>query len=589
MKRAAQLLLRLGLAVSACGILFGQGSQPAVVSRIGTIQLTGVEPNADDGYLGIQSSPEVDVRFSKPQTSGTIKPARVPAAHVPAPPASVVSSEGVFGFSGLTHLDQRLAPTGVAGGINLSLTPPDQGLAVGNGYVIETVNNAIAVYSAASRSRLAVEAMSALFGIAPDFNTITGQSGPFLSDPRVYYDWASQRFFVTELEIDTVPATGAFSGPSSVLIAVSATNSPFGSWFLYRLDTTNDGNPAFGSCPCYGDQPLIGADANGFYVATNAFSTFQDTFRGANVYALRKADLIAGSAPSGRRFAPLLQAPDTVAYSIQPATVPPGGAWAPNTEYFVSSLDPNNTLDNRLTVWALIGTDNLSSAVLSLGTVDVEVYGLPPAMQQKSGPTPLLDQLAHGPSIFADGSLYKNHLELIESNDDRMQQVVYAAGYLWTGLNTVVKPPHGPVRSGVAWFILKPSVSGVAVSGTVAKQGYLTLDQNSLAYPSIGVNASGKGVIGVSAIGQDLYPSAAYARLDAVNGAGPLIIAGAGAGPLDDFSGYAPFGFRAARWGDYSAAVADENGSIWVANEYIPNAPRTVLTNWGTFISKVIP
>ncbi len=589
MKRAARLLWLLGLAVSASSILFGQGSQPAVVSRLGTTHLTGTQLNADDGYLGIQSSPEVDIRFSKPQTSGTISPARVPAAHVPRPPASLVSSEALFGFSGLTHADQRFAPTGVADGINLSTTPPDQGLAVGNGYVIETVNSAIAVYDAASGSRLAVAAMSGFFGLPPDLNTVSGEYGPFLTDPRVYYDWDSQRFFVTELEIDTVPATGAFSGSSSVLIAVSASNDPFGLWRLYKLDTTNDGNPVFGSCPCYGDQPLMGADANAFYVTTNAFSIFQGAFRGANVYALRKTDLIDGLVPLGRRFAPLLQAQDTVAYSIQPATVPPGGAWAPNTEYFVSALDPTNTLDNRLTVWALIGTDSLSSAELSLGTVDVEVYGLPPAMEQKSGSTPLLDLLRNGPSIFVDGSLYKNHLELIESNDDRLQQVVYAGGYLWTGLNTVVKPPHGPVRSGVAWFIIQPSVSGVAVSGKVANQGYLSLDRNSLAFPSIGVNASGKGVIGVSAIGQDLYPSAAYARLDAVNGVGPLIIAGEGAAPLDDFSGYAPFGFRAARWGDYSAAVADENGSVWVANEYIPNAPRAALANWGTFISKVDP
>ena len=93
----------------------------------------------------------------------------------------------------------------------------------------------------------------------------------------------------------------------------------------------------------------------------------------------------------------------------------------------------------------------------------------------------------------------------------------------------------------------------------------------------------------MSVIGQDLYPSAAYARVDAVNGAGPLVITRAGAAPLDDFSGYVPFGSRVARWGDYSAAVADENDDIWVASEYVPNAPRTLLSNWGTFVSKVQP
>ena len=123
----------------------------------------------------------------------------------------------------------------------------------------------------------------------------------------------------------------------------------------------------------------------------------------------------------------------------------------------------------------------------------------------------------------------------------------------------------------------------------MVNQGYLSLNNNNVVFPSIGVNAAGKGVIGVSVIGADLYPSAAWARVDAFSGAGPLVIAGNGAGPLDDFSGYAPFGFRAARWGDYSAAVADESGAIWLANEYVPNAPRTVLTNWGTFVSKVQP
>jgi len=272
MKRATQLLPLVLLTLSACTILLGEGSQPATVTRIGTIHLTGGDPNADNGYLGIQSSPEVDVQFSKPQISGSVKPARVRAAHVPTPGASAIASEAVSGFLGLTHRDQRLAPTGVTGGINLSTTPPDQGLAVGNGYVIEAVNNAIAVYSATSMSRLGIEALSAFYGVAPELNTNSGLSGPFLSDPRAYYDWASQRFFVTETEIDEDPATAAFTGPSSIFIAVSTTNNPFDPWFLYKIVTTTDGNPIFGACPCYGDQPLIGADANALYVTTNAFS-----------------------------------------------------------------------------------------------------------------------------------------------------------------------------------------------------------------------------------------------------------------------------------------------------------------------------
>lgn len=58
----------------------------------------------------------------------------------------------------------------------------------------------------------------------------------------------------------------------------------------------------------------------------------------------------------------------------------------------------------------------------------------------------------------------------------------------------------------------------------------------------------------------------------------------------DGFTRYPFFGgSRAARWGDYSAAVADADGSIWFANEYISNSPRTVLANWRTFIGNIFP
>src|SRR5258708_16613276 len=130
-------------------------------------------------------------------------------------------------------------------------------------------------------------------------------------------------------------------------------------------------------------------------------------------------------------------------------------------------------------------------------------------MAQRDGATPLLDRLANGPSLFADGSLYKNHLELIESNDDRLQQVVYAAGRLWTGLNTVVKTKNGPVAAAAAWFIVQPAVSGATVTGTVVNQGYLSLNGNHAVFPSICVNAAGKGVIAVTAIRPDQYPSPA--------------------------------------------------------------------------------
>lgn len=54
-----------------------------------------------------------------------------------------------FGFEGLNFYQQRYA----RGGNQFSVEPPDQGLCVGNGYVVEAVNDVLNVYSAATGSR----------------------------------------------------------------------------------------------------------------------------------------------------------------------------------------------------------------------------------------------------------------------------------------------------------------------------------------------------------------------------------------------------------------------------------------------------
>src|SRR5262249_1556514 len=149
------------------------------------------------------------------------------------------------------------------------------------------------------------------------------------------------------------------------------------------------------------------------------------------------------------------------------------------------------------------------------------------------------------------------HLPLVASNSDYMHQTVYAAGRLWCALNTVVKPENATVQTGIAWFIVIPSWAGSSLSGSVANQGYISVNRNSVALPSVATNSAGRGIIGFSLIGPDYYPSAAYVTLD-VAGAGDVQIAKPGTGPDDGITGYVTFFGRVGSWGDYSAAQADE-------------------------------
>jgi hypothetical protein len=581
--------LRLMTLATAVSLASGAPKITRLISR-GTGHLSMAKSATAETGFETRQNPATDAQFIR-GVNGKISPARLPADGLPTPAASpIVPGLGFSGFAGISHLQQRLA----GGGNQFSLEPPDQALAVGNGFVLESVNLAIAAYTPTG-TLLAIDSLNDFFGLAPAIlRTVSPPVfGPFTSDPRAYYDASTGRWFVTVLEIDTDPATGAFKGGSSVLIAVSQTSSPLGGWNLFAIDTTNAGDPInHPGCPCFGDQPLIGADANGFYVTTNEFSIAGPNFNGAQIYATSKTLLESGTQGAVVSFSGLPLA-EGVSFSVQPATTPPGGTFESakgGTEYFVSSLDFSATLDNRIAVWAMTNTSSLADATPTVAiqslVISSEVYGQTPAMQQKPGPLPLADLLKTKNNI--EGITTNEHLELINANDDRLQQVVFADGSLWTSLNTVVKPPNGPTRVGAAWFIVTPSVAGTTLSATMTKQGYVVADQENLAFPSIGVNKDGKGIMAFTLIGPDFFPSAAFATIDKANGTGDIQISGPGAGPDDGFTGYGAFGGRVARWGDYTTAVADADGSIWTGVEFIPGGARTVLANWGTFLTHVL-
>ena len=523
-------------------------------------------------------------------------------AVVPNPAPSTITSGNVAGFDGISHRDQRLADNGN----QQSLEPPDQGLCVGNGHVIEAVNTALTIRSANSFAvELPTIALSTFFGLPDAVNRQTNPItiGPFLSDPRCYFDVQTQRFYVTVLEIDRDPASGDFGTHAATLVAVSQSSDPTGAWGVFSIDATDDGTngtPVHADCPCFGDQPVIGADANGLYFSTNEYniSPFGTAFNGAQIYALSKRGLAAAALslsstlPAlvhlqagnlGMSFAPVDGNPAAIA-SVQPARTPPGAAYAPDVEYLLSSFDVNvNKSDQRLAVWALSNTHTLDSAAPSLRltarVLATEPYaGGPPAgtpVVQRPGPRPL-------------GDLVGEALPTVNADDDRMQAPTYVNGLLYATLSTGVGSANNVSRTGVAWFVILPFTIADRVGGIVANQGYVAApDTTSLMYPAVGLNRRGQGVIAVSLTGPSDYPSFGYIDFTAFGPIGGVHIVRPGVAPEDGFTCYVAEGSAPpCRWGDYSYAESDEAGNLWVAGEDIPG-PRTTLANWGTFVARL--
>ena len=244
---------------------------------------------------------------------------------------------GEVGFSALGGVQQAAT----AGGVDLE--PPDQGLCAGGGYVMEFINNALAIYNKSGAQ---------LMGAVGSATAFLQPTTDFFSDPRCYYDAPTQRWFYQEFVVGATTATQ--------FEAVSNTQDPTGTYTVYSWDTT-DASTA--GCPCFGDYDQFGADANGIYIATDEFSISPTgPYNGVIIYAISKA-LLETAAATGILppvFAyRLTKDPFGQPYIVAPTSTPPGAKFAPNTEYFVES-NGNASSDNHLVVYALNNTSQLT-------------------------------------------------------------------------------------------------------------------------------------------------------------------------------------------------------------------------------------
>jgi hypothetical protein len=578
--------------------------------------------SADSALLAGELRPEPDeASGGDAQFHDDPGPAPVPSTQAPKPPLQrIVDATGTPHYAGISHFDQRVAGSDKFANTQGSLEPPDQGLCVGNGFVVETVNTVIRVRNTAGALQADDMPLNQFFGLHPEIirnaPPVPPVFGEFTSDPKCYFDSAAGgRWFVSLLELDIDPATGDFTGGSHLLLAVSTGRNPTGDFNLFSLDTTNDGRgdtPKHHNCPCFGDQPLIGADAYGFYVSTNEFPTLVAGFNGAIVYAFSKKALTAGSDGTVVSFFQKTLA-EGQAYTLQPTTTPPGAAYASEnggSEYFLSTLEFTGGLDNRIALWSMTNTSSLASAhpklKMAVKVLTTEVYGMPPVMNQRDGRTPLRDLLK---SKYAMAYLgvepVREKLPLLNSNGDAMAQTIYLNGRVWGSLSTVITSGSGGPRVGVAWFAVTPS-TGKKLDGAVTTQGYVAVDRNHLAFPAIAANAGGRILVSFSLLGPGYFPSTAYSWLDTAAGTGDVRIVSRGVGPADGFTGYPsldPGDNGVERWGDYSAATADAAGNLWFATEAINQSctfseflndtncggERTILANWGTVVAKVHP
>lgn len=533
-----------------------------------TVNLSHIASSAS--LLGAGVYPEVKVSPTLSKFPG----AKAAALAVPGMKSMPVTTAGLFGFNGLTHRDQRLANNGN----QFSVEPPSPSIAVGNGYILEGVNNAVEVYNTAGTPLLPmVLATNQVFGLGPALNRATGDYGVFPTDIRVFYDQSISRWFILQRSQDN-DINGNNLDSSHLYIAVSQTADPTQTYNVYTINTTNGSHFR---CPCIADYPQIGADQYGFYISANEYDTFFNSFVDAEIFAISKTALMNGSiAPGMAQFT--IPFNSGYEFAIQPATTPPGASYFltnGGVEYFVSS-QARFLPDSNLALWAMSNTASLNATTPNLAltqtTVPALPYASPDIVRQRPGPLP------YGSSLTPPASL-----AFLDGGDTRVLSVSYAGGRLYTTLASLVTDEASTILSGGVYNIMSPALRNGLLMGSTLRQGYLLVKNNSLLRPALAVNAQGKGAITFTLVGPDYFPSAAFIPIDTFSTGSAVGIVAPGTAPEDGFTGYD--GGNVARWGDYSSAVAASDGSIWMSTEYIPNLPRTPLANWGSFVFRYIP
>jgi hypothetical protein len=613
----------------------------------GTTSIRASAPTVEDGPQQPELRPGAEGEegagsFNRPRPG--FKNGKFPKKPLDAP---TVNSSAVAGsnseldlsFDGLNHFDQRYAN----GGNQFSLEPPDQGLCVGNGYVVEAINSVLQVWDTDGNPLTGAQDLNTFFGYPAAIDRTTFEYGPDVIDPVCYFDPENERFVVA---ITTLHSTldGDFTGRNTIDLAVSNTGDPTGDWTVYYVPAQNDGSedtPDHGCLlndegdpgPCFQDYPHIGADANGVYITTNEYDLFGPSFNAAQIFAFSKAQLAAHPAAIDVTLVENLNVDGSPGFTVWPA-ISPAGQYATDkhghgVEYFLSTIagdgsetgNPTGTA-RRLGLWALTNTQSLDSGSPALGItsrlINSQTYVFPPTADQKPGDFPLGECLNDN-TLFGGGLgcwylffdppvTWQPEVESTpDSLDSRMQQTWYVDGMLWGASGTAVNV-GGEIKAGIAWFAVEPKINGAdKVQGKIKKQGYIALANNNLTMPAIAMSTNGKGAIAFTVLGEDYYPSAGYVTINSNGSVGPIHVAAEGAGPDDGFTSYKAFvgDPPRTRWGDYGAAVTDGN-DIWLASEYIAQTcdldeflfgpeflrcdnTRTAYANWATRISKLSP
>ena len=267
--------------------------------------------------------------------------------------------------------------------------PPDNNGDVGPNHYFETVNIRFQIWNKTGTSLLGPLSLGTIW---------SGFPGPWSSslndgDPIVLYDEAANRFFVAQFSLPNFP-----NGPSYIIIAVSTTGDPTGSWHRYGF-TYSYGIP---------DYPKFGIWPDGYYMSANAFSSGSLNYVGTINTAFERSQMLTGAAAQSVTFI----GSSGTTWSFLPsdwngATAPPAGS--PN--YFLQ-LQSNSSVG--IYSFSVNWTTPASSTFTGPSVIATSAFSiLPGTSVPQQGTSQLLDNLGDRPMHRLDYRNFGTHQSMV--------------------------------------------------------------------------------------------------------------------------------------------------------------------------------
>jgi hypothetical protein len=409
--------------------------------------------------------------------------------------------------------------------------PSDTSIAVGQSNVLLGVNTDLAGYSKGGALQFRWNNMITLFkNVLP--------SGASIFDPALFYDHYAHRYVVI------VAARRQSPAGSWVLIGVSQTENPGGTYWIWSLDELLDGSNQTNN---WADYPKVGFDTQAVYISTNQFQIGgTGGFQYAKIRILNKQELYSGAALHWYDFWNLKNTDGSGAFTVQPASHFRGLGGNP-AAYFVNGFFPSG---NQLTLWTLsnpVGWWSGTNPALTRQAVACRAYDFPP------------------------NALQLGSANRISTNDPRLLNAVYqnAGGVqrLWTCHTTKLTwAGDSEARSGLQWYEIDVPTASVVQQNAFGASGKYYY------FPAIQTDINRNAFLAFCRSGDNEYVNVRQTGrrvTDAANDlqSSALVKAGESPYPTD-------------RWGDYTGICRDgaDATTCWGYAQYAASSG-----NWGTW------